>query len=126
MMQSVYTNAQDLTDYTWKNRVLILYKNKSNIEEISSAVKEVKQNNIEFKERDLLVFIYEDGEFLNTSNKTINLRSPNTLPKSHEGYILIGKDGSIKLKELYPINLEHLFNRIDSMPMRKSEMKLNN
>ncbi|MGO4920817.1 DUF4174 domain-containing protein [Maribacter spongiicola] len=47
------------------------------------------------------------------------------LPKSYDGYILIGKDGGTKSKASYPFNLEKLCNLIDSMAMRKSEMRTN-
>ena len=126
IIQGFYSSAQDIADYTWKNRIIILYNDNINSEEVNSALKEIKQSNIEFEERDIIVFIYVNGKFVNTSNNSINLKTPDALPISYDGYILIGKDGGIKLKAAYPINLVALFNRIDSMPMRMSEMKLKN
>ena len=38
-------------------------------------------------------------------------------------FILIGKDGGIKLSSDKPVTLEQLFALIDSMPMRRYEVK---
>ncbi|WP_420845130.1 DUF4174 domain-containing protein [Maribacter litopenaei] len=40
--------------------------------------------------------------------------------------MLIGKDGGIKMIENYPLVSQKVFDRIDSMPMRRAEMKDNN
>jgi hypothetical protein len=39
-------------------------------------------------------------------------------------FILIGKDGGIKLSSDKPVTLEQLFALIDSMPMRRYEVKI--
>jgi hypothetical protein len=39
-------------------------------------------------------------------------------------FILIGKDGDIKLSSDKPVTLEQLFALIDSMPMRRYEVKI--
>ena len=38
-------------------------------------------------------------------------------------FILIGKDGGVKLRANEPISKEKLYRTVDDMPMRKSEMK---
>jgi hypothetical protein len=37
--------------------------------------------------------------------------------------ILVGKDGGDKLRSLKPLSIQKLYNTIDAMPMRQSEMK---
>ena len=37
--------------------------------------------------------------------------------------VLIGKDGGVKLRQEEPISVADLFALIDSMPMRKQEMR---
>ena len=37
--------------------------------------------------------------------------------------ILIGKDGGEKLRSAKPVEIETIFNLVDSMPMRQAEMK---
>lgn len=42
-----------------------------------------------------------------------------------EGFevVLIGKDGGVKLRSKTPVDLDRIFARIDSMPMRQREMR---
>ena len=126
MMQSFNITAQNLSDYRWKNRILVLFENDSNSKKLNNTLNTIKKNTAEFKERDLLVFIYTDELFFDINGKATNLKNSTTLPKSHDGYILIGKDGGIKATEPYPIQLEKLWDLIDGMPMRKNEMRQKN
>lgn len=41
-------------------------------------------------------------------------------------FILIGKDGGVKMRSNEPISKEKLYRTVDDMPMRKSEMKQQN
>lgn len=117
--------AQDLSNYTWKNRIVILYENDTNTADVKSALQIIDNNTSKFTERDILVFVYKDNVFYSVNRKATDIKKSDILPKTNDGYILIGKDGGIKSKALYPFNLEQLFNLIDSMPMRKSEMRYN-
>ena len=124
-MHSFNMAAQDLSDYKWKNRIVILYENDTNTADVKSALQIIDNNTSKFTERDILVFVYKDNIFYSTNRKATDIKKSDILPKTYDGYVLIGKDGGIKSKALYPFNLEQLFNLIDSMPMRKSEMRYN-
>ena len=124
-MHSFNMAAQDLSNYTWKNRIVILYENDTNTADVKSALQIIDNNTSKFTERDILVFVYKDNIFYSTNRKATDIKKSDILPKTYDGYVLIGKDGGIKSKALYPFNLEQLFNVIDSMPMRKSEMRYN-
>ncbi len=124
-MHSFNMAAQDLSNYTWKNRIVILYENDTNTADVKSALQIIDNNTSKFTERDILVFVYKDNIFYSTNRKATDIKKSDILPKTYDGYVLIGKDGGIKSKALYPFNLEQLFNLIDSMPMRKSEMRYN-
>jgi len=126
LMQGSTLYAQDIMDYTWKNRILILYGHEDNFHEVESAFKLIKENTTNFKERDLLVLLYKDGTFLDTDKNKVVFKGSSTLTTYNDGYILIGKDGGIKFQKPYPLNIKQLFDRIDSMPMRRAEMKSNN
>ncbi|WP_084135098.1 DUF4174 domain-containing protein [Maribacter aquivivus] len=125
IMHSFNMAAQDLSNYTWKNRIVILYENDTNTADVKSALQIIDNNTSKFTERDILVFVYKDNVFYSVNRKATDIKKSDILPKTNDGYILIGKDGGIKSKALYPFNLEQLFNLIDSMPMRKSEMRYN-
>ena len=124
-MHSFNMAAQDLSNYTWKNRIVILYENDTNTADVESALEIIDNYTSKFTERDILVFVYKDNIFYSTNRKATDIKKSDILPKTYDGYVLIGKDGGIKSKALYPFNLEQLFNLIDSMPMRKSEMRYN-
>ncbi|WP_299801102.1 DUF4174 domain-containing protein [uncultured Maribacter sp.] len=127
MMYSLNIEAQDLSDYKWKNRIVILYENNTNTNttDVKSALNIIDNNGSKFTERDILVFTYKDSVLYTTEGKATDIKKPSTLPKSYNGYILIGKDGGIKAKSPYPFKIQQLTDLIDSMPMRRSEMKSN-
>ncbi len=73
-----------------------------------------------------------DEEGLTERDVIITLITPESdkkrfekLMKNRKGFrfILIGKDGGIKLSSDKPVTLEQLFALIDSMPMRRYEVK---
>jgi hypothetical protein len=45
------------------------------------------------------------------------------LPSLEFGVALVGKDGSVKLRQSKPIDLATLFDTIDAMPMRQHEIR---
>ena len=125
MMHSFNMEAQDLSDYKWKNRIVILYENDINTADVKSALEIINNNGSKFTERDILVFVYKDNLLYSVNRKPTDIKKSAILPETYDGYILIGKDGGIKSKTKYPFNLEKLLDLIDSMPMRKSEMRYN-
>ena len=52
-----------------------------------------------------------------------SLRKQFDIPQKTFTLILLGKDGSIKLKRNDRVKLDEIFTLIDSMPMRKEEMR---
>lgn len=67
------------------------------------------------KERDIEVrYYYADKDKAKFKQKKI---------KADFTVILVGKDGSDKLRETKPLTLTKLYSTIDAMPMRQSEMK---
>ena len=111
-----------LKDLIWKNRVLILLE--KNNEFIDKAIK----SKDEFIDRDFVVVIIDgNNTFINnytmpTSftqsifNKLKNTDTDNKI-------ILVGKDGSIKNNYNFKVNLSTIFSDVDSMEMRKREIK---
>jgi hypothetical protein len=67
------------------------------------------------KERDIEVrYYYVNSDKAKFEQKKI---------KADFTVILVGKDGSDKLRETKPLTLTKLYGTIDAMPMRQSEMK---
>lgn len=124
-MHSFNMEAQDLSDFQWKNRIVILYENDTNTTDVKKALEIINNNASKFSERAILVFVYKDNLLYSVNRKPKEIKKSDILPETYDGYILIGKDGGIKSKTTYPFNLEKLLDLIDSMPMRKSEMRSN-
>ncbi|WP_166638611.1 DUF4174 domain-containing protein [Maribacter spongiicola] len=125
LMHSFNMEAQDLSDYKWKNRIVILYENDTNTADVKSTIEIIDNNASKFSERAILVFVYKDNLLYSVDKIPTDIKKSDILPETYDGYILIGKDGGIKSKTTYPFNLEKLLDLIDSMPMRKSEMRYN-
>lgn len=102
----------DLKAHLWSDRVLILAADAEH-EELELMVSRLKSNKDGLKERDLIVYTVNPQHEL---AKTWHVSEPFTL-------ILIGKDGTEKLRSQKAVEVETLFETIDAMPMRIREMK---
>ncbi len=124
--------ASDLTQYTWKNRLLFVFAPHSRHPSLIDIRNELLVQKEEILDRDLIVFqIYEIG----SSFKDINEIDHATADKLRRDFrvspglltvILVGKDGGVKLKQNEQVNLKHIFLLIDDMPMRREEMRRKN
>ena len=125
----VYSGQDELRNINqllWGNRIILIYSsNENNVE-----VVENKRLLIKFKdkinERDLIWFIIKESEVMtNYPNKLSNefiSNTKNRFPIERNKVLLIGKDGGIKAKGA-ELNLNFIFEEIDSMPMRQQEIK---
>ena len=103
----------ELNQYLWKNRIILTFAEDEHPDLIKLKA-EMKENDYEILNRDLLHFHFSnDGKIGN--HTTTNDQSFRIL--------LIGKDGGIKYESNRSVSLIHLFELIDSMPMRQDEMQ---
>ena len=104
----------ELNQYLWKNRIILTFADDEDHPDLIKLKVEMKENNCEILNRDLLHFHFSnDGK-----TETIQLRMINPLES-----LLIGKDGGIKYESKRSVSLIQLFELIDSMPMRQDEMQ---
>jgi hypothetical protein len=96
----------DLEAYRWKSRVLLNF---------GEPLKLSAKTQSAFKERDLVVLQANSPELRNAFQV-----------ESSFALILIGKDGGEKARWLTPVDPQTIANRIDTMPMRQSEMRRQN
>ncbi len=112
----ILLNAQNLEDYRWHNRVVVLV----HIDHKSGAFRQQQQaldaHKNDLEERDMIVLAPKPGD-------KRKLLTQLGVPSAFEGVLLIGKDGGIKLQESFPVHLETLFTVVDAMPMRRAEIK---
>ncbi len=126
VMHGSALTAQQLSDYKWKNRVLVLSDSPPHANYVKNALQLINDSSKKIEQRDLIILIYKEDNLYNLDDKEILFKSINSTIKNLNGYLLIGKDGGIKSKQPYPLQLEEIFELIDSMPMRRAEMKSTN
>jgi hypothetical protein len=125
---TISAEGQDLSQYQWTNRVVLLFGEPSH-PIIRRQLAEFNKDRAGMHERDLKVLLI-------TKEEVKDLFSDKMLPFSaHElrdkygnlykvfQYVLIGKDGSRKLNQYNFVPKKELFATIDAMPMRRQEIK---
>ncbi|MGO4920818.1 hypothetical protein [Maribacter spongiicola] len=70
IMHSFNMAAQDLSDFQWKSRIVILYENDTNFKNVKNALEIIDNNASILTERDILVFVYKDHLYYNTNRTT--------------------------------------------------------
>ncbi len=119
----------NLQSYKWENRPLLIFTESEKSKLYQSQMKEFEGNERCIDERDMILISIFSNEEVQIDNKKYFLDNYNELlkkfsfDKSDFALILIGKDGTVKLKSEKPIEANKIFDLIDSMPMRKREME---
>ena len=118
----------DLSQFQWKNRLLFLFApNRSHplFDALQESIAIVQM----LADRDLVVFeILESGPSrmdMTDLNSQVaqSLRYKFDVRLDQFAAILVGKDGGIKLNRQDETRLDDIFGLIDSMPMRREEMR---
>jgi len=120
--------SQSLKNYRWENRIIILVDREDGSKAFQKQYTALLSEESELEDRDLIVFLLKDDlvKFSNGSKLQIDgrgLRKELKIRPVFEGVILIGKDGGVKMREEFHVEPQKIFDLIDSMPMRQSEMK---
>ena len=118
----------NLADYIWKNRIVIAFVKSQDDAKYQGFRREWDSRQEGTSDRDLLlVEVSEQGE--SRLGKEIidpvsadKLRSEFDVEPGTTTFVLVGKDGTEKLRK-NEIDLGEIFEVIDAMPMRKREMK---
>ncbi len=123
-----YCSGQGLEPYKWTNRVLLLVDTKFDSPELQAQLQLFQDQIHELKDRDLILFSITGTEVRNIAGNTIEmdnteLRKSLNIEEGFSGVLLIGKDGWVKLREPFELTAQRIFDLIDSMPMRKAELK---
>ena len=118
--------------HLWDDRVILLFANNSNAPNYRSMESALAGSEAGVRDRKLVVYhIFSDdmgrveGEPLQPGQaQTLRRRfdvSPDTFT-----YILLGLDGTQKMRSRDVVAVETIFNTIDSMPMRQQEIRRRN
>lgn len=106
--------SQQLEDYQWKNRLLILVAKEENPKKNTQS-KIFAKEEAALNDCELIVLHKPSGDE--------ELLSAFHIEPAFEGVLLIGKDGGLKFKKPFLVEPETIFSIIDQMPMRRAEMR---
>lgn len=119
----------NLTDYRWENRLILLFAPSAGDEAYRQQIAELTEERASLRERDLLVFhLLENGESFTgetpiPATKTNRWREKFGVETGSSTIILLGKDGGEKRRRPMPDSLDEINALIDTMPMRRAEMR---
>lgn len=124
MAANLHSAKQGLERFQWENRLILVRAEPAERREI---VRWFSDQRAAIEERHIVWFVLE-GDVVETNyegsmpeNFAGKLGEANYW-KEAETVLLIGKDGGVKSRQ-ETLDLEALFRRIDSMPMRRAEMR---
>jgi hypothetical protein len=120
----------DLDAYQWKNRIILVFAPASDSDAYERQMREFEGQEDGILDRDLIILeLFEKGE----SRAGDRCLSERVAPRMRRQFdvvagefsiILIGKDGTVKLRSNHPVATSKLFGLIDAMPMRQEEMRI--
>jgi len=128
MMLTIDTaNCQDLSSHQWNDRLVLVLFDSVSIATYQDQIKEFQVNENGLKERKLIIYHINPKEYklglLNGSwQRSKRLFNQYKKTDTHFEIILIGLDGSIKLRQTEFVSCKELFAVIDVMPMRSEEL----
>ena len=117
-----------LEQYQWENRLILLFGSISE-SAVEKQITELEKDTEGITDRDLLIFHIDRDEvrFIensgNPASSANKLRNRYNIGEQEFHYILIGKDGGVKLNKKEFVPNKDLFSVIDAMPMRQREMR---
>jgi hypothetical protein len=122
--------SQQLEKHQWKNRVLLIISDNETSDNYENQILKLEAAQDGLIERKVLVYNILPNKYKvsNSSNNWIASSVLfNTFMDTNDGFtvILIGLDGTVKLKKEGVLATKTLFDLIDSMPMRQAEMRKN-
>jgi len=130
LLLAVIASAQakdslSLDELRWKNRLVLTFSD--DIEWNRAALSELKKNIEKINDRDIVYFIIGSDTIYSNHQKDLSgakvRRLKEKFAKDKSNFVVLyGKDGGVKWKN-EELDLDHIFNLIDRMPMRQREMR---
>ncbi|SMB97214.1 conserved hypothetical protein [Hymenobacter roseosalivarius DSM 11622] len=105
----------------WRKRIVVLYASTAESAKLKQQLASLATAKAQVQARDILI-IEAIETCLSTTEKQY-IRQTLAVEPGDFAVVLIGKDGGVKRKETNPIDPKTLFETIDTMPMRRQEMR---
>lgn len=118
-----------MEDHQWQDRVLLIFSPNAEDTELIQQVDNLSGMGAGMSARDLVVWkLLKDGVVSINGSVSSNLSSQDfydyfAIKDAEFTVILLGKDGTEKLRRTQPVTSHGLFSLIDAMPMRQQEMR---
>jgi hypothetical protein len=123
---SIVQTSNPLEKYTWKNRILIIHE-AGNTTHVQEALNYIDETRSEWEDRNMiLVHIRKDAAWIDSnplSEKEVAYLQSKYPAKDRNRFLLVGKDGGVKLDKYDKLSILEVYQLIDQMPMRRSEMR---
>ena len=123
------SSAQSLQQHQWEDRIILIFADSEDNEFYQEQLQHLQANEAELKDRDLVVYRILDQKAFQPGGKPMERDWADALRSSYQGeeksflFVLIGKDGGVKLRSNREVEVKKLFALIDGMPMRRAEMR---
>ena len=104
----------NLQIYEWTHRPIVIFANSDRDPNFISQMEFLSEDIRALQERDIIVLIDTDPNFSSSLRKKLR-------PHGF-AFILIGKDGQVKLRKPSPWNIREIARVIDKMPIRQQEV----
>ncbi len=122
--------AQALEQHHWQDRVILLFATEEGKSQLRQQIDLLTEQASEVTERDLKIYQLLPDKGKKPDGKPVANEKLKALYRVYEPdpqfgftFILIGKDGTEKLRANQPVSMPKLFGLIDQMPMRQAEMR---
>ena len=104
----------NLKVYEWSHRPVVIFDNSDRDPNFISQMEFLSEDIRALQERDIIVLIDTDPNFSSSLRKKLR-------PHGF-AFILIGKDGQVKLRKPSPWNIREIARVVDKMPIRQQEI----
>jgi len=104
----------NITGFEWAQRPIVIFANSDKDPNFISQMEFLSQDIKALKERDIVVLV--------DTNPSIPSALRKKLRPHGFAFILIGKDGQVKLRKPSPWNIREIARVIDKMPIRQQEI----
>ncbi len=115
--------SQNLEQHQWKNRIIVISGSKVDSSRVETQFNQFKNKKNELRERKLVVYkcIGNTCKYYNWVNKPETFMVKNLSKRF--SVELIGLDGTKKYESSCIVEAKNIFDLIDTMPMRRRELK---
>lgn len=122
-------SGQALKKHLWKDRVILIFDQHFETKQYQEQLQLFFDEADAIQDRDLVLYRFSAKKALAPNGLPLSpeeeqaLRRRYALKTGNFQFILIGKDGGVKLQSYEVVKMEKLFSLIDGMPMRRAEMR---